>query len=74
MRVIIGGTFAYLHKGHEALITKAFELGDYVCIGLTTDGYVKTVKPKEKIPPYKDRLKSSQISPRVSTKNSISCH
>ncbi|MFA5771852.1 MAG: inosine/xanthosine triphosphatase [Thermoplasmata archaeon] len=36
-RVCIGGTFNILHKGHKSLINKAFETGDYVLIGLTSD-------------------------------------
>jgi pantetheine-phosphate adenylyltransferase len=39
MRVVLGGTFSPLHKGHKALFRKAFELGagDKVIIGLTSD-------------------------------------
>lgn len=55
MRVIIGGTFGYLHKGHRALLTKAFEIGDYVYIGLTTDDYVRRLKNSKKIPDYQER-------------------
>lgn len=36
-RVILGGTFNVVHKGHLALLKKAFELGDFVFIGLTSD-------------------------------------
>jgi inosine/xanthosine triphosphatase len=52
MRVVLGGTFDPLHKGHEALFQKAFELGsgDIIIIGLTTDafaasGRTRTIKP-----------------------------
>ncbi len=55
MRVIIGGTFGYLHKGHRALLAKAFEVGDYVYIGLTTDSYVDRTKPNEGLPRYAER-------------------
>jgi len=44
MEVVIGGTFDRLHKGHEALISKAFEIGDFVRIGVTSDAYVKKTK------------------------------
>ena len=58
MRVIIGGTFGYLHKGHRALISKAFEIGDYVYIGLTSDRYVHKAKHAEKLPSYADRKRA----------------
>lgn len=54
MRVIVGGTFGHLHAGHMALLRKAFEVGDYVYIGLTTDDYVKRLKDPQ-IPTYKER-------------------
>ena len=57
MRVVIGGTFAFLHEGHKALIGKAFELGDYVYIGLTTDKYVHDNKNNWEIPKYSERRK-----------------
>lgn len=54
MKVAVGGTFAYLHKGHLALLKKAFAIGDVVYIGLTTDEYV--LKNKSiKIKSYKER-------------------
>ncbi len=55
MNIVIGGTFGYLHKGHVALISKAFELGDFIYIGLTTDAYVLRAKPGEDVPPYVER-------------------
>lgn len=36
MRVVLGGTFDRLHIGHEALLAKAFEVGDDVFIGLSS--------------------------------------
>ena len=45
-KVVIGGTFDVLHKGHEALLSKAFELG-IVTIGLTSDIMVKNTKNRE---------------------------
>ncbi len=56
-KVVIGGTFGYLHKGHIALIRKAFEVGDFVYIGLTTDRYVHRLKPRHSIPRYSERRK-----------------
>lgn len=58
MRIIIGGTFDHLHKGHLELIRKAFQVGNYVYIGLTTDRYVKKMKPGRKIARYSTRKKA----------------
>jgi len=43
--VALGGTFDRLHKGHKALLSTAFTLGDHVTIGLTTDAYIQRNKP-----------------------------
>ncbi len=40
--VAIGGTFDRLHKGHRYFIKQAFEFGDRVLIGLTSDRYVES--------------------------------
>jgi pantetheine-phosphate adenylyltransferase len=44
-KAVVGGTFAFLHKGHRKLLSKAFSIGDSIYIGLTTDKYVKSHKP-----------------------------
>lgn len=36
-KVVIGGTFDYLHDGHAAILSKAFELGDLVLVGICSD-------------------------------------
>jgi pantetheine-phosphate adenylyltransferase len=38
--VAVGGTFDYLHKGHRSLLEKAFECGEKVIIGVTTDTFL----------------------------------
>jgi pantetheine-phosphate adenylyltransferase len=39
--VATGGTFDHLHRGHEALLSKSFEAGDDVIIGVTSDGFAR---------------------------------
>lgn len=36
-KVVVGGTFDYLHDGHIAILTKAFELGERVVVGICSD-------------------------------------
>jgi pantetheine-phosphate adenylyltransferase len=55
-QVAVGGTFDELHKGHRALLTKAFELGQLVLIGLCTDDFAKKLSKNHKISHYKERL------------------
>jgi pantetheine-phosphate adenylyltransferase len=37
--VATGGTFDHIHRGHIALLTKSFEVGDRVVIGVTSDEF-----------------------------------
>ena len=37
--VATGGTFDRLHRGHEALLAKSFEVGEKVVIGLTSEAF-----------------------------------
>jgi pantetheine-phosphate adenylyltransferase len=55
-QVAVGGTFDELHKGHIKLLTKAFELGQLVLIGLCTDDFAKKLSKNHKISHYKERL------------------
>jgi pantetheine-phosphate adenylyltransferase len=45
--VATGGTFDEIHAGHIALLAKAFEVGDMVIIGVTSDQFVVAHKGKE---------------------------
>lgn len=38
-KVVLGGTFDLLHIGHQKLLAKAFEQGEFVVIGLTSDQF-----------------------------------
>ena len=53
--VATGGTFDILHKGHYMLLQKAFEIGNKVIIGVSSDEYV-TLKNKKIINHYSIRL------------------
>lgn len=37
--VATGGTFDHIHRGHEALLSKSFEIGQKVLIGVTSDAF-----------------------------------
>ena len=37
--VATGGTFDHIHRGHIALLSKSFEAGDTVVIGVTSDAF-----------------------------------
>ncbi|MEM4312385.1 MAG: phosphopantetheine adenylyltransferase [Nitrososphaerales archaeon] len=54
--VALGGTFNILHKGHKALIERAFEISDKVLIGITSDEFAKELG-KELMNPYPVRAK-----------------
>ncbi len=51
--VVVGGTFDTMHKGHRALLDRAFEIGDQVHIALTTDAYIAAHKGGAR--PYAER-------------------
>jgi pantetheine-phosphate adenylyltransferase len=39
--VVLGGTFDHFHKGHQKFLEKAFEVGEKVLIGITSDKMIK---------------------------------
>jgi len=54
--VAVGGTFDEFHKGHRALLLKAFEVGNRVLIGLCTDDFAKKLWKPHKVATYEERL------------------
>lgn len=43
-KVVIGGTFEALHKGHKTFLKEAFNLGNNVFIGLTSNAMAERAK------------------------------
>ena len=39
--VATGGTFDHIHRGHEALLARSFEVGEKVVIGVTSDAFAR---------------------------------
>ena len=57
--VATGGTFDELHIGHLALLSKAFEIGNEVIIGVSSDDFASRVKNKTKLSHnYEERVKN----------------
>jgi pantetheine-phosphate adenylyltransferase len=54
-KVAVGGTFDQLHKGHKALIGAAFEVGDKVIVGITSDDFVTHLGKHHRTASYEDR-------------------
>ena len=62
---VLGGTFDIIHKGHQALFSKAFESADNILIGVTTDDFVVRLGKnidhsfKERLEKLRDHLDQS---------------
>lgn len=56
--VAVGGTFDELHKGHKALLVKAFDVGDKVLVGLSSDEFAEKLRREKNhlIACYEKRL------------------
>jgi len=54
--VAVGGTFDEFHKGHRALLMKAFEVGNRVLIGLCSDDFARKLRKPHKVAAYEERL------------------
>lgn len=55
MKVAVGGTFNVLHRGHKALIERAFELGDEVVFAISSDSFASSRKTE--LVPFSERLR-----------------
>jgi len=53
--VAVGGTFDELHMGHESLLSKAFEIGEKVVIGLSSDEFVSKMGKPHITAPFAER-------------------
>ncbi len=51
---ILGGTFDNFHLGHEELLRVAFDLSDFVLIGITSDQFAQRFRTGE-VEPFKKR-------------------
>jgi len=56
-KVGVGGTFDELHRGHKVLLTRAFEIGERVAIGLCSDAFVETLGKPHVTASYEERLR-----------------
>ncbi len=56
--VVLGGTFDHFHKGHEALLTKAFKVSKKITIGIATEAIYKNKFLSETIEPFNIRQKN----------------
>ena len=52
----VGGTFDHLHEGHKLLIKTAYDLGNTVHIGITSEKMIKYKRYQEQMQSYDDRL------------------
>ena len=54
--VAVGGTFDEFHKGHRALLLKAFDVGDHVLIGVSADSLVQRMMKPHLVATYEVRV------------------
>ncbi len=55
-KIAVGGTFDKFHSGHKKLLSTAFEMGEEVLIGLTSDNFASN--KAHEVESYSIRLKN----------------
>ncbi|MDG7008360.1 MAG: pantetheine-phosphate adenylyltransferase [Nitrososphaerota archaeon] len=62
--VATGGTYDHIHRGHLAMLTRSFEVGDRVVIGVTSDAFAlkEGKKPDQK---YDERVRALEALVRA---------
>jgi len=55
-KVAVGGTFDELHIGHISLLSKAFEIGERVVVGLSSDEFVSKMGKPHVTASYAERF------------------
>lgn len=53
-KIVIGGTFDFMHKGHRKLLELGIRNAEKLVIGLTSDEFASRFRI-EKVSPYRDR-------------------
>jgi len=53
----VGGTFDELHKGHRTLLIKAFDIGEHVLIGISSDEFVEKMHKPHATASYEQRTR-----------------
>jgi cytidyltransferase-like protein len=54
--VAVGGTFDEFHKGHRALLLKAFDVAEHVLIGVSADSLVQKMRKPHLVATYNVRV------------------
>jgi len=56
--VVLGGTFDHFHKGHQAMIDKAFQIGKKITIGIATKKLYQNKLLNETVEPFETRKRN----------------
>ncbi len=54
-KVVVGGTFEYLHAGHIKLLNTAFSLGEEIVIGVTSDEMARKMR-RRRVKSFDERV------------------